>query len=257
MSELEGISFIARIRDEENTLYESINSLSQLKIPHEIILILHLCTDNSPQIAEKLANENPNVKVLFYNTEVSRAGYETLATDDNSEHSLMTYYNWCFKQRKYPWAFKWDADCIPSDSLIQFLNENTWEKKNIHYTITHKNDEMINKEPFLMCTLIKYVKYVFWEAPFITSNSKSILLNEDIYLEHMSKFSTLKKYWMRTPWYENENSEEAIIVKNRILKLNSDFGIEPKGLARACNKECRSFTNNIFNKKPEYVNLHK
>lgn len=122
--EVSGISFIVRIRDEEDVLYDSISSLKALTIPHEIILILHLCIDSSPQIAEKLANENPNIRVIFYNHEVSKAGYETLATDADSDHSFVKYSNWCFNLKKYPWVFKWDADFLSSEGLIKFLNEN-------------------------------------------------------------------------------------------------------------------------------------
>uniref|UniRef100_A0A6C0HS90 Glycosyltransferase 2-like domain-containing protein n=1 Tax=viral metagenome TaxID=1070528 RepID=A0A6C0HS90_9ZZZZ len=251
----EGISFIVRIRDEESTLYDSINSLSLLTIPHEIILILHLCTDSSQEIAEKLVKENANVKLLFYDKDVSRAGYETLATDADSPNSFVTYINWSFSQGKYPWLFKWDADFIPSSTLIDFLNKNTWEKKNINYLITCKNNEMIGQEMYLLGTLNTYVKYIFWEVPTMHSCEK-IFLDRNIYIEHVSKLATMKKYWTRIPWFESENSEEATLVKNRINQLNNDFGIEPMGLARCCNKECDSFFLNIKNNPPNYVDFH-
>lgn len=249
-----GISFIVRIRDEESTLYDSIKSLSVLTIPHEIILILHLCTDGSREIAEKLAKENANVKVLFYDIEISRAGYETLATDANSIHSFVTYSTWCFSQNKYPWVFKWDADFKPSLALTQFLNENTWEKKNINYLITCKNDEMTNQELYLLGTLMYYTKFIFWEVPTMSA-CEQIKLDTSIYIEHVSKLETLKKYWTRIPWFETENSEEAKLVKNRITQLNNEFGIEPRGMARCCNSEGDSIFLNIRDQKPSYVNF--
>lgn len=252
----EGISFIVRIRDEEETLYESIKSLSSLKIPHEIILILHLCTDNSPQIAKNLAIENANVRVIYYDKEVSRAGYETLATDVDSDHSFVKYMNWCIKKARYPWIFKWDADFSLSDPLLHFLNENTWENKNIDYKITHKNEECSGKEYYLLSGLIKYVKHIFWEAPLMKINHVEIPLNEDIYIKHISSLKKLKSYWNEKPWYEKENSEEVVIVKNRIKQLNDDFGKEPLGMARACNAECDKYNFNIFYNKPSYVNLY-
>jgi len=252
-----GISFIVRIRDVEETLYESINSLRSLTIEHEIILVLHLCTDKSPEIAIKLSNENSNVKIITYDKEVSRAGYETLATDVDSDHSFITYINWCLKHAKYPWIFKWDSDFICSKSLLQFLNGNTWEGRNINYKITHKNNESTSKEYYLLGSLIKYVKFIFWEVPYMNKGFETIVLNEDIYIEHVSKMSNLKIYWKQKPWFEKEDSEEAIIVKNRISQLNNDFGIEPQGLARACNEECNLYQLNIINNKPDYVNLYK
>jgi glycosyltransferase involved in cell wall biosynthesis len=90
---MEGISFIIRARNEEATLEESIRSLLEVTVPKEIIVILHLCTDSSQAIATRLASENSCIRVYTYDVEISRAGYETLATDTNSPHSLMTYYN--------------------------------------------------------------------------------------------------------------------------------------------------------------------
>lgn len=252
----EGISFIVRIRDEEDTLYESINSLRNLTIPHEIILVLHLCTDLSPEIADKLATENSNVRVITYDKEVSRAGYETLATDIDSEHSFVTYLNWCVKHTKYQWFFKWDADFICTASLLQFLNENTWEKRKIDYKITHKNDESQDNEHYLLGSLLKYVKHVFWEVPLMIQGHETIILNDDIYIQHISTITKLKKYWGQKPWFEKEDSEEAIIVKNRIAQLNKDFGLEPKGMARCCNPVCNSYYINITKQKPSYVNLY-
>ena len=107
-----GISFIVRIRNEEKVLARSIRSLVSLTIPHEIILILHQCTDKSPEIAATLATENPHVRILTYNHTVSRAGYETLATDASSDHSFVRYSNWCREQARHPWMFRWDADFV-------------------------------------------------------------------------------------------------------------------------------------------------
>lgn len=252
---MEGISFIVKIRDEEDTLYESIKSLESLTIPHEIILILHLCSDRSQEIAETLAKENSNVKILFYNKEVSRAGYETLATDADSQHSLVTYYNWCVSQGKYPWTFKWDSDFISTPPLIVFLNENTWEKKNINYLITCKNDEMFGQEYYLLGTLNSYAKYIWWEFPNMHAH-ESIHLDKSIYIEHSSKLAKLKKYWTQPPWFESEDSEEAITVKNRIMQLTNDFGAEPKGMARCCNSEGNSIYLNITKSVPSYVNFY-
>ena len=91
----DGISFMVRIRNEEQTLEKSIRSLFKLTIPHEINLILHCCTDNSLSIAKQLASENKNIKIYTYDYSISRAGYENLATDINSHHSLVHYYNYC------------------------------------------------------------------------------------------------------------------------------------------------------------------
>jgi serine/threonine protein kinase len=68
------------------------------------------------------------MKIFKYEYEISRAGYENLATDIDSVHSLATYYNYCLSKTTLPWIFKWDADFSASSNLIDYLNNNTWEK---------------------------------------------------------------------------------------------------------------------------------
>lgn len=113
---------------------------------------------------------------------------------------------------------------------------------------------MNNCENYLMGGLINYVKFMFWETPCMYVHGEEIN-DPEIFITHVSKLSKIKIYWKRQPWYENEDSEEATIVKNRILRLTTDFGKEPIGLARASNKECDPFTINISNIKPDYVNI--
>jgi len=258
MKELEGISFMLRVRDEEDTLEKSIRSLFALKIPHEIVIILHLCTDKSNKIAEDLSKENSNIKIFTYDIEISRAGYETLATDDNSQHSLIRYYNWCLDKTKYPWIFKWDADHLASLRLIEFLNEKSWKQENIIYKIASKNEDGINIEPFLMGCLKSYKKYWFWEVPyFVGSNIKKIDLNHNICIEHNSSLSLLKSYWKKKSWFENDNSDEACLIKNRIHRLINDFCPEPIGMARAKNIECENILREMIRKKPDYINYDK
>ena len=119
-----GISFIVRVRNEEKTLEESILSLFNLTIPHEINIILHCCTDNSENIARKLSKQNNNINIFIYDKKLSRAGYETLATDSTSAHSIVKYTNYCFSTGKYSWKFKWDADflCI-RNNFIDLVNK--------------------------------------------------------------------------------------------------------------------------------------
>ena len=65
----------------------------------------------------------------------------------------------------------------------------------------------------------------------------------------------MKTYWNYTSWYEKEDSEESIIVKDRINKLVNDFGKELPGLARASNSIAMPVFMQILNTKPDYVNF--
>jgi hypothetical protein len=258
------ISFIIKVRNEEDTLEKSIRSLFLLNIQYEILIILHLCTDNSENICKKLQKENDKIKIFYYNTEISRCGYENLCTNKNSPHSIVTYYNWCLEKASFKWKFKWDADFIASKELIDFLNNNDWEnKKNIRYNISAKNSTSNNKEFYLSDCIINYTKYVFWEIPEY-SNCENIILDDTIYILHNSELINCKTYWKNTPWFLSDefdiNLEDKIernIIKEKYLKLINDFGIEPNGMARASNPECDNIYINIIKKNPDYINLYK
>ena len=247
-----------RVRDEEETLEQSIRSLAEhLTIPYEIVLILHLCTDRSTQIATRLSTEFPTLRVLHYSTPISRAGYETLATDATSPHSLPTYYTWCHQQCRLPWIFKWDGDFRASLGLIHFLNGRSWEEpvgEQFTIKICAKNHDSNNIEPYLTSALSRYVKCWFWETPRYQYSYTTIVAPTDAIIEHCSSLSVLKRYWSCPPWYETEDSEEARIVKGRMARLIADFGQEPVGLARASNPICDAICRRMMVAKPDYVN---
>lgn len=253
---MNGISFLVRVKNEEKTLQRSIESLQSLSIPHEIVIVLHLCTDRSEEIAENMAKKNDKIKVFKYEHEISRAGYESLATDKTSSHHLVTYNNWCNNKSKYAWNFKWDSDFIASKALIDFLNQSTWSKQNKIYKISCKNDEHINKEPYLTSGLFYYDKYLFWEVLVFSSNSENIALDDDMSILHESFLGEVKSYWFNDPWFLTEESEEAIIVRNRIKKLTDEFGPEPVGMARASNPVCAQIEIAIHTTKPSYVDFY-
>jgi glycosyltransferase involved in cell wall biosynthesis len=255
----EGISFILRCRNEEATLERSLQSLKALIIPHEIIVILHRCTDQSADIVINAAEKNPNIRIFTYDTEISRAGYQTLATDYGSPHSIMTYYNWCRAKATKPWIFKWDADFIASPALINYLNANTWAARAAHRIIIHAKDERErNWEPYLSCGHAGFGKYIFWEVPLWPQDSTHETLDVSIFIEHASKLDNMKAYWKTpTPWYETEISEDAALVKSRMQRLTEEFGPEPQGMARASNPDCDSPFLRVQAANPSYVNFHQ
>ena len=54
-----------------------------------------------------------------------------------------------------------------------------------------------------------------------------------------------------------ENSEEAALVRDRMERLQIDFGEEPVGLARSNNSLCNPLLKKIIDAKPTYINLFK
>ena len=75
-----GISFILRARNEEAYLTQSLTSLLSLTIPHEIVIILHKCTDQSKDIALDAQAKGGQIRIYETDHSLSKAGYETLAT---------------------------------------------------------------------------------------------------------------------------------------------------------------------------------
>lgn len=244
---MEGISFIVRIRDEEDTLEKSIRSLFSITISHEILLILHLCNDKSKEIADRLASENPNIKVIEYNTPISRAGYETLCTDKDSPHSIMTYYTWCYTQAKYAWKFKWDADFISTPELVQYINWCSWGYSSDSHELflDAVSPEATNTERYLVCANLKFEKYYFWEQISLQQPVKRLWPGVNII--HDSTLSKKKKYWEYTPWFLDyeylkdhpEHLKEALSVSKKYIKTTEICGTEPNGQARASNPECK------------------
>ena len=253
---MEGISFIVRVRDEEETIEQSLRSLFALTIPYEIIVVLHRCTDRSQEIVEALANERSNIKVYTYEHEISRPGYEMLATDSTSNHSIVTYYNWCLNKTTLHWKFKWDADFLASDGLIAYLNGHTWEPRIEAISICALNSTDANYEAYLIGGFIKYVKAIFWENTCYQPGCNT-KLPINICIHHKSELSTMKQYWNNAPWYETEASDEATQVRERIAKLTNEFGSEIRGMARASNPECTNHFLMITTMNPSYVNMYQ
>jgi glycosyltransferase involved in cell wall biosynthesis len=257
--EAEGISFIVRVRNEETTLARSVRSLISLTIPHEIVLILHRCTDKSPNIAAGLAKENPHVRVVTYDHGVSRAGYETLVTDANSDHSFIRYSNWCAEQARYPWMFRWDADFVMTRLLLDYINLQEWVPKNMRIGLTAKNKTHSNQEYYLHQSSVRNTKHIFWEVSEFPGDVKCLRLENNFYVIHLSELSDIKSYWKEPPWFETDDSPEAIKVKERYAKLVAEFGPEPLGMARASNPGCANIFSNITHANncegPSYVNF--
>lgn len=241
---MEGISFIVRVRNEEATLEECLRSLTKLTIPYDIHVILHMCSDRSREIAEKIQSEGFPLHIHTYDYPVSRAGYETLITDKESPHNLATYYKWCFAKGRHSWLFKWDADFTASDLLIDNLNAKTWEKPDIptQYVIHYVSDDVSSSEKYLFSGEYEYIKYIFWEYCRLVGEVQTLSLPKEMYIRHNSVLTNKKAYWEEPCWFWPVLTDEAMILRTKYHALLSICGPEPNAQARACNPE----SSNIF-----------
>jgi glycosyltransferase involved in cell wall biosynthesis len=245
MKRLPGVSFILRIRNEEQYLQASLDSLTNLTIPHEIVAILHKCTDGSKRILEEAKEKGQPIRIYETEQNLSKAGYETLATPSHFSESLIEFYKKCFFYGKYLWYFKWDADFTASPELVEFLNRELIinETKPIKYSIPCQMTEtIINSEFYLFNCLITYVKHVFWEVPKFEENALHLRLSARILTIPPT---VLKSYWLEKPWFQNTNSEAEKNFKT-ILDICRE---EPVGASRASCKLCDQTWATVFNNK--------
>ena len=228
-----GISFVLRAHNEQDNIRKSIESLGKVTIPHEIIVVLNNCTDDTQKIVTELKEKYP-IKLYYYNYPLSRAGYENIVTNENDNHSFVNFTNFSFDKANYKWLFKWDADFFASEKLIEFINNiDIGCEENYCYKISCFLGDKENKEYYLSNCIERYGKWYFWECP-ILYPYKEVILDSSIRI-NSNPVEKLKPYWKKQPWfYEYENDE----LIEKYEKLSSILGDEGEGLARASNAEC-------------------
>ena len=247
---MDGISFIVRVKNEENIIEKSIRSITGITVPYEIVVILNTCTDRSQEIVENLKNEGLPIRIFTYDYQISRAGYEMLATDSTSPHNLVSYYKWCFDKGRYSWLFKWDADLLASPQLIDLFNSRTWSapEKHSRYNLQARNSDSNSAEAHLFSRPYSINKYIYWEV--ILPVGECIDLDPgDAHMIHVSSLKTPKSYWLEEPWFMKDSSEEAVSIRKRFDLLNSICGKEPLGSARRANPECNNQYFNVLSHK--------
>lgn len=246
-----GISFILRARNEEAYLAQSLASLSGLTVAHEIVVILHKCTDKSMAIALEAQAKGQPIRIYDTDINISKAGYENLATPVNYNESLASFYSKCFSLGQYNWLFKWDADFVASPELLTFFNtELPLDKvEPVRYLIPCQMSEtVINKETYLFNCLACYKKYIFWEIPAFSGGSEIKEIGARIFtIPH----TILKEYWKEPPWFIGKNT----FLESRYKKIVELCGPEPVGASRAQCKDCEGPYFNVLQMKDQLESL--
>lgn len=242
-----GISFILRARNEEAYLAQSLFSLLDLTVPHEIVVILHKCTDKSKDIALTAQAKGQPIRIYETDANLSKAGYETLATPANYNESLASFYSQCFSFGQYNWLFKWDADFVASPELLKFLNSELVldREQPFRYLIPCEMSEgVVNKETYLFNCLVGYKKYIFWEIPAFFCGSEVKDIDAKIFtIPH----TILKEYWKEPAWFIGKDP----FIEDRYKKIVELCGPEPVGASRAQCKDCEGPYFNVLQKKEE------
>ena len=230
---------MVRARNEARTLSNSLKSLTALNVPFEIVVVLHLCSDNSKDILSELLHILP-IKIFEYNLEVSRAGYETYITPENHNNSFITFTKFCFSKAIYNYKFRWDADFFATPELITFLNNlDLQTKEDIAYKIPCELGDtgIRNEEIYLSNCLTDIKKYLFWEIYLYKNNCKVVNLSNICSIKSVS-YNNLKDYWkIKKPWFIESDTPLTIKYNNLVKK----WGPEPTGMARASNPGAERF----------------
>lgn len=240
---------MARVRNEERTLKESLESLWLLQefgVHVSVVIVLHLCTDASAAIAEdfKTACQSKNISVDIheYMRPVSRAGIETFVTDERSPHSFVTYSNACLENVRDKWMFKWDADFIMTASVAKAISEELSKDMSarcINICSVFRDGSQAATEAFMSNCTLEYKKNCFWEVPFFPHECTFVTWPQDCFFIHNDeRTSPAKDYWAETAWYFHSDCEEAAILRKRHTTVMNDFIKKPidQDIARACNE---------------------
>jgi len=114
-----GVSGLMRVRNEEKTLKQSIESV--INSLDELVIIYHDCTDNSVSILKKLAQKYNKICLYEYTLPVIPANTGGYVEGFNPCHSLANYYNYGLSKCKYNWFLKIDADQIYFENELSSL----------------------------------------------------------------------------------------------------------------------------------------
>jgi glycosyltransferase involved in cell wall biosynthesis len=265
---MEGISFLVRVHDEEATLERSISSLFTLLISYEVLLLLNACTDNSAAIAARLHSAHPHrIRIFEYNHTLSRPGYETLATDADSAHSMAHFMNWGLRLARYKWVAKWDADFVMSPPLRDRINAEgrtgRWARGDQVIRMgARSHDGSVEYGDYFSSCIDHFRKDIFWENTAFRIGPGHIRFqwsHPHEFIEHVSWTRQLKPYWNRPGWYATEegaHTEEGAAVRSRLLALERDFGMAPTGLGRSgTTDDATALAERIRAAAPVYVRL--
>ncbi|TQE98629.1 MAG: glycosyl transferase, partial [Spiribacter salinus] len=121
---LPGVSAFMRIRNGADFLEASIRT--HIAFYDEIVAVYNQCTDATPEILARLAQEfSPKLRVFHYLPHVSPPGSERhAATPGDAPASMVTYSNFALATTRHQWAVKLDDDhlAIP-DAVARMVGD--------------------------------------------------------------------------------------------------------------------------------------
>lgn len=249
-----------RVRNEEDNIRQSIESLDALTVPYEIIVILNCCTDRTESIVRELMETRENISLHHYDYPLSRAGFETLVTPKDSPHSLCAFNEFARSKCTMRWIFKWDGDMEATPALLKYLDGviRADHPGPTTVRIPAVAPDCTNAEIYMSNCFVGVNKYAFWEV-FNFSTNTEIRSPQDAIILHRSKLDVPKSYWFDPSWWNVEPhrskySETAEHLRKRydvlreVLKLPQQMEV---GIARASNPACDKYFRMVLDRQGE------
>ena len=246
-----GVSFVIRARNEARLLFDNFVSLRGITIPHEIVLVLHRCSDESKQVADTWQKQGLPIRVVEDWTPVSRAGYETLVTPALHPYSLPEFYNRSFNHARYRWLLKWDADFAATDHLRDFLHNTldiALERPTSYRLQCDLGGDAICHEEYLFNSWMWYGKYYCWEYC-RQKEPRDIITLDQTCITSISP-AVIKPYWAEPPWFIAEDTRDDILAEKYETLINI-VGAEPTAFARSNNPDFQAHWEKLVAHMPE------
>ncbi len=185
---------VLRVKNEAQSLPWVLPGI--LRVADRVILIDNGSTDGTPEIAQRVADEQgaEHFEFLEYPFQVSRCGPEHLATPPESVHSLTYFYNWAFSQAATKYWWKWDGDMVLTEEGERTFEELKWQLEAVDAIITvprypvyiesddvaYLDTQVVNREPWAWPNTKEsfFVKSFEWELPTWPQNLRLVRMPE-------------------------------------------------------------------------------
>ena len=248
-----GVSFIVRARNEAYALFKNILSLRTLTIPHEIVVVLHRCTDSSQAVLDTWAAQAAPIVGVVDNEPASRPGYETLVTPRVSPRSFSSFSQRAIQHARYNWIVRWDADFVATPFLIDFLNTTLaldYTEPASYQLACSLGGDLICHEEYMFNTFLGCGKYICWEN-YLQKEPRISTVMQFVCIETGTP-RLIKEYWRESPWFLQADTYDKDIAR-KYEKLIEICGPEPAGFARSNSPDFDAQWNHLIAKMPELV----
>jgi hypothetical protein len=246
-----GVSFVIRARNEARLLFDNFVSLRDIKIPHEIVLVLHRCTDESRVVAETWQKQGLPIRIFEDQTPISRAGYETLVTPVGHPNSFPIFSANCFDRATYNWLVRWDADFVATDFFRDFLQNyiDLAETKPTAYQLQCAlGSDVLCREEYMFNTYRGFGKYYCWEHCLQDEPRDSIQLQTTCMTSVPP--TLIKSYWNAPPWFTGADTRDDVLAEKYETLINL-IGPEPPAFARSNNPDFQAHWDKLLAHMPE------